>query len=80
MFKVKMKRSFSMKVGSVFEFELPLYETEGIEISLSSLPSFAKTDKFLFTFKPTSLPDLGIFLVKGRLQNIWGSLDFAFSI
>jgi hypothetical protein len=81
MFKVKMKRSFSMKVGSVFEFELPLYETEGIEISLSSLPSFAKIDdKFLFTFKPTTLPHLGVFLNIGRLQNRWGSLDFDFSI
>jgi hypothetical protein len=75
-----MTNIFAMKVLSVFELELPLYETEGIYISVSSMPGFAKTDKFLFTFKPTSLPDLGIFLVKGRLENQWGSLNFDFSI
>jgi hypothetical protein len=46
MFSVEMKKFYSMKVGSVFELELPLYETEDVVISLSSLPIFAKIDKF----------------------------------
>jgi hypothetical protein len=46
MFAVQMKKFYSMKVGSVFELELPLYETEEIVISLSSLPVYAKIDKF----------------------------------
>jgi hypothetical protein len=75
-----MTNIFSMKVLSVFELQLPLYETEEIYISLSSLPTFAKSDRFWFKFMPTSLSDLGIFQVKGRLQNYWGTLDFVFSI
>jgi hypothetical protein len=63
MFKVKMKKFYSMKLGSVFELELPLYETDGIDLSHSSLPGFAMIDKFLYNFKPTTLPHLGIFLV-----------------
>jgi hypothetical protein len=50
-----------MKVGSLFEFELPLYETDGIDLSHSSLPGFAIIDQFKYTFKPTTLPHLGIF-------------------
>ena len=29
---------------------------------------------------PTTLPHLGIFLVKGKLKNFWGSLDFDFKV
>jgi hypothetical protein len=58
-----------MKVGSVFELDLPLYQTDGIDISLSSLPFFAIIDKFSITFKPNILPHLGIFIIKGKLQN-----------
>jgi hypothetical protein len=46
MFAVKMKNFFSMKVGSVLELEMPLYETEGIDVSHTSLPGFATTHKF----------------------------------
>jgi hypothetical protein len=64
----------------LFELELPLYETEGIETSHSSLPGFVKFDKFAYTFMPTTMTHLGIFFIKGRLQNKWGSLDFDFRI
>jgi hypothetical protein len=80
MFSVKMKRFYSMQIGSVFELELPLYETNGIDISNSPLPDFVFFDKFLYTFKPTLITQLGIFTIKGRLENIWGSLDFDFKI
>jgi hypothetical protein len=69
-----------MKVGSVFELELPLYETHNIDISHSSIPRFAIIDKSYYTFNPTSIPDLGISLIKGRVENNWGSLDFDFRI
>lgn len=65
-----------MKVGSVFELELPLYETEEVDLSHSSLPGFAMVDDFKYTFKPTTIAHLGIFLIKGRLQNHWGSLAY----
>jgi hypothetical protein len=29
---------------------------------------------------PITIPHLGIFLIKSRLQNKWGSLDFDFRI
>ena len=80
MFAVELKKFFSMKVGSLFEFELPLYETEDIELTHSSLPGFAFIDLFKYTFKPTAIPHLGLFLIKGKLQNYWGSLAFDFRI
>jgi hypothetical protein len=46
MFAVEMKKFFSIKVGSLYEFELPLFETDGIDLSHSSLPGFAVIDKF----------------------------------
>ena len=69
-----------MKVGSVLELELPLYETEGIDVSHTSLPGFATTDKFQYSFQPTVIAHLGTFLIKGKLQNKWGSLDFDFKV
>jgi hypothetical protein len=81
MFAVLMKKFYTMKVGSLFELELPLYETDGIETSHSSLPAgFVKFEKFSYTFMPTTITHLGIFLIKGRLQNKWGFLDFDFRI
>jgi hypothetical protein len=81
MFAVQMKKFFTMKIGTLFNLELPLYETVGIDASHSSLPaSFVKFDKFSYTFKPTKIAHLGKFLLKGRLQNKWGTLDFNFRI
>ena len=75
-----MKKVFPMKVGSVFELELPLIETDGIEISHKSLPGFAIIDKLMYSFQPTIIADLGVFLIKGKLENKWGSLDFDFKV
>ena len=69
MLKVQMKKFYTMKVGSELELELPLFETDGIYLSHMSLPGFAMTENFKYTFKPTTIPHLGIFLIKGRLQN-----------
>jgi hypothetical protein len=69
MFSVKMKKFFTMKVGSVFELELPLVETDDIETSHSLLPSFVFYEKFKYTFKPTLITQLGIFTIKGTLLN-----------
>jgi hypothetical protein len=69
MLTVQLKKLFSMKVGSLLEFELPLYETDGIDLSHTSLPGFAIIDQFKYTFKPTTLPHLGIFQIRGKLQN-----------
>jgi hypothetical protein len=67
MFSVKMKQFYTMKVGSVLELELPLFETDGIDSSHSPLPDFVIFDKFLYTIKPTIITHLGIFTIKGRL-------------
>jgi hypothetical protein len=50
MFTAQMKKLYSMKVGSVLILELPLFETNGIDISQSSLPGFAMFDNFKYTF------------------------------
>ena len=69
MFTVKMKNYYSMKIGSNFELGLPLLVNEGIEISHNSIPSFATIDKFYYTFIPTTIAHIGIFLIKGSLKN-----------
>jgi len=69
MFTVPLKKLYSMKIESVFELDLSLFETDGIDLSHSTLPDFAMIDKFKYTFRPTSLPHLGIYLFKGMLQN-----------
>jgi hypothetical protein len=76
----KMKKNYLVKVGSVVELDLSLYSTDGIDTSHASLPGFVTFDKFLYTIKPTILSHLGIFPIKGRLQNKWGFLDFDFRI
>jgi hypothetical protein len=68
-FAIQMKNQYSVKLGSKLEFGLPLYETEGVIVSHSSLPSFATIEKFYYSFKPTTISHLGIFLIKGKLQN-----------
>jgi hypothetical protein len=67
MFSVQMQKFFTMKVGSVFELELPLFETDGIEALHSSLPGFITFDNFLYTIKPTIIAHLGIFPIKVTL-------------
>jgi len=46
MFTTQMKKLYSMKVGSELILDLPLYETDEIGISHSSLPGFAIHDTF----------------------------------
>ena len=80
MFAVEMKKFFTMKLGSIFELDLPLYETDGIETSHSALPGFVSFDKFLYTIKATLITQIGTFPVNGTLQNKWGFLDFGFML
>jgi hypothetical protein len=62
-FAIQMKNYYSVKLGSLLELGLPLYEKEGVKISHNSLPSFAKIDTFYYTFMPTTIAHLGIFLI-----------------
>ena len=78
MFAVQLKKLFTMKVGSVFELDLPLFETDDIDTSHSALPGFVSFDKFLYTIKPTLITHIGFFPVNGTLRNKWGFIDFGF--
>ena len=80
MFAVEMKKFFTMKLGSIFELDLPLFETDGIETSHSAIPGFVSFEKFLYTIKPTLITHIGTFPVNGTLQNKWGLLDFGFRL
>ena len=69
LFNVELKKYFKIRIGSVYVLELPMREKDGIECSHSSLPNFAFYENFLYQFKPITIKHLGLFTVKGKLQN-----------
>jgi hypothetical protein len=73
-------KSLRIRVGSISKFKLPLSDEGSFKVKHKEIPMFARIENIIYTLKPMTQAFLGINKVKGKVSNMWGSIDFEFQI